>query len=88
MGESDCIINAMIVGVVISLVIPRVLLMFARPNEIKPPLKGLTEKEKFMHLMAHKKEMPVLCAIIVASIVGVSVYLGYILKPMEVIRGK
>ena len=88
MGESDCIINAMIIGVVISLVMPRVLLMFASPDEIKLPLKGLTEKEKLMHLMAHKKEMPMLSAIIVASIVGVSVYLGYILKPMAVIRGK
>ena len=88
MGESDCIINAMIIGVIISLVMPRVLLMFASSKEIKPPLKGLNEKEKLMHLMAHKKEMPMLSAIIVASIVGVSVYLGYILKPMEVIRGK
>lgn len=90
MGESDCIINSIIVGVVISFVMPRVLLMFAKSDEVKLPLQldGMTEKEKLMHLMAHKQQMPVLVSVIVAFVVGASVYLGYILKPMKLLRGK
>ena len=48
MGEEDsnCILNAVIIGVVISFVMPRVLLMFAEPSEIKLPLQldNLSEK--------------------------------------------
>lgn len=89
MGESDCIINSIIVGVVISLVMPRVVLMFSNPDEIKlaQNIDGLSEKEKLMHLMSHKKQMPITVALIVAFVVGASVYLGYILKPMKLLRG-
>lgn len=90
MGEEDsnCILNAVIIGVVISFVMPRVLLMFAEPSEIKLPLQldNLSEKEKLMHLMAHKEQMPILSAVIVASIVALSVYLGYVLKPMSLLN--
>tara|TARA_B100001094_G_scaffold288477_1_gene304722 strand:+ start:864 stop:1136 length:273 start_codon:yes stop_codon:yes gene_type:complete len=89
MGESDCIVNSIIVGVVISFVMPRVVLMFSKPDEIKlaQNIDGLTEKEKLMHLMSHKVQMPVTVALIVAFVVGASVYLGYILKPMKMLRG-
>lgn len=89
MGESDCIVNSIIVGIVISFVMPRVVLMFAKPEEVKKPLQldGLTETGKLMHLMAHKVQMPVIVALIVAFVVGASVYLGYLLKPMKMLRG-
>ena len=88
--ESNCIINAVLVGIVISVVMPRVLLMFAEPGEVKQPLQldGLSDKSKLMHLMAHKEKMPILSALIVAFIVGLSVYLGYILKPMDLLKSE
>ena len=86
MGESDCIINSVIIGVVISFVMPNALLMLANSEQIKQPLQGLSQKEKLLHLMAHKKDMPLLSAIIVGLIVAASVYLGYVLKPMKVMK--
>jgi hypothetical protein len=88
MGDYDCIVNAVIIGVIISLVMPRVLLSFADPSEVKKPLSlgNMSMKQKLMHLMAHKSQMPVLCSIIVGSIVGLSVYGGYKLQPMKYLK--
>jgi|TARA_B100001094_G_C18066101_1_gene737547 hypothetical protein len=88
MGDFDCVANAVIISVIISFVMPRVLLNFAKPEEIKLPqqLDGLSEKEKLMHLMAHKEQMPLLSAAIVGFIVGLSVYLGYELKPVKMVQ--
>jgi len=88
MGDSNCILNAMIIGVLISLVMPRVLLYFADPEEVKLPLEMESEsmKYKLMHLMAHKSKMPLLSAMIVAFIVGASVYLGYVIDPMKMLK--
>ena len=88
MGESSCIINAVIIGVIISLVMPPLILSFANPNEVKKPLqlKNMSDKQKLMHLMAHKSQMPMLSAVIVGSIVAVSVYLGYKLQPTKYLK--
>ena len=88
MGESNCIVNAVIIGVIISLVMPKLLLHFADPSEVKKPLSlgNMSMKQKLMHLMAHKSQMPVLCSIIVGSIVGLSVYGGYKLQPMKYLK--
>ena len=88
MGDSNCLINAVIVGVLISLVLPRVLLSFAEPGEVKQPqnLDNATMKNKLMHLMAHKAQMPVLSAVIVGSIVAASLYIGYVVDPMKYLK--
>tara|TARA_Y100000389_G_C17394114_1_gene481567 strand:+ start:452 stop:718 length:267 start_codon:yes stop_codon:yes gene_type:complete len=88
MGDSNCILNSMIIGVLISFVMPHVLLYFADPEEVKLPLEmeDKSMKYKLMHLMAHKSTMPLLCAMIVASIVGASVYLGYVIDPMKMLK--
>jgi len=88
MGESDCIMNAVIIGVIISLVMPPLLLSFSKPEEVKLPLslKNMSDREKLMHLMAHKSQMPLLSAVIVASIVALSVYGGYKLQPMKLLK--
>ena len=90
MSEYNCIINAMIIGVLIALTMPHILLMFTDPNKVKQPLQmdHLSEKDKLMHLMAHKSKMPLLSSLIVAFIVGLSVYLGYQLKPYNKLMGK
>ena len=85
MKEGNCILNAVIIGIVISLVMPRVLLSFADPSEVKKPLSlgNLSMRQKLMHLMAHKSQMPILSAVIVGSIVALSVYVGYKLNPTK-----
>ena len=85
MKEGNCILNAVIIGIVISLVMPRVLLSFADPSEVKKPLSlgNMSMRQKLMHLMAHKSQMPILSAVIVGSIVALSVYVGYKLNPTK-----
>ena len=85
MKEGNCILNAVIIGIVISLVMPRLLLSFADPSEVKKPLSlgNMSTRQKLMHLMAHKSQMPILSAVIVGSIVALSVYVGYKLNPTK-----
>ena len=60
---------------------------FATQEEIKPP-KGasqLSVKGQFMHMMVHHGQVPFMSSVIVAIIVGLSFYLGYLLKPTKLI---
>lgn len=88
MGDYDCIVNSVIIGVVLSYLVPRILLQFADPSEIKAPqnLEGMSMKHKLMHLMAHNAQMPMISAIIVSSIVAASLYIGYTINPMKYIK--
>ena len=55
MKESECIMNAIIIGVILNLVLPLLLKPFATPEEIKPP-KGaaaLSFKEQLMHMFVN-----------------------------------
>tara|TARA_Y100000389_G_scaffold189391_1_gene213065 strand:- start:319 stop:591 length:273 start_codon:yes stop_codon:yes gene_type:complete len=90
MSEYNCIINAMIVSVLLGFVVPRVLLMFTDPDKVKQPLQmdHLSEKDKLIHLMAHHIQLPLLTSVIIAIVVGLSVYLGYQLKPYNKLMGK
>ncbi len=85
--ESQCIINAMIIGVILNLVLPVALKPLATPNEIKPPngASNLSYKGQFMHMMVHHGQVPFMSSVIIAIIVGLSVYLGYLLKPSKLI---
>tara|TARA_B100000963_G_C22322665_1_gene535054 strand:+ start:256 stop:534 length:279 start_codon:yes stop_codon:yes gene_type:complete len=85
MKESECIMNAIIIGVILNLVLPLLLKPFATPEEIKPP-KGaasLSLKSQFMHMMVHHNQVPFMSSVIIAIIVGLAVYLGYFLDPMK-----
>ena len=85
MGDSDCIINAVLMGVLLNLGLPLVLKPLATPEEVRPP-KGaasLSLKGQFMHMMVHHNQVPLVSSVIVAIIVGLAVYLGYVLDPMK-----
>ena len=84
--ESNCILNAIVVGVVLNLVLPVLLKPFATEEEKKPPngAASLSPKGQFMHMMVHHGQVPVMSSLIIALIVGLSVYLGYVLKPVNV----
>ena len=87
MGDYNCIINAVLMGVLLNLGLPLVLKPLATPEEVKPP-KGaasLSLKGQFMHMMVHHGQVPFMSSVIIAIIVGLSVYLGYLLNPTKLI---
>ena len=80
--EGSCILNAMLFAVVLNVVLPMVAVPFARPEEIKPPScpSKLSFKSQVMHMLVHHRQVPVASSLVVALIVGLSVYLGYLFK--------
>ena len=83
--ETNCIVNAMIVGVILNLVLPLLLTPFATKEEVNPPQGAatLSYKGQFMHMLVHHNQVPLMSSFIVALIVGLAVYLGYKLKLYE-----
>ena len=81
MFNNKLLLCSIAVGVIINLVLPRVLLPFATPQEIKPP-KGaaaLSFKEQLMHMFVHHAQVPITSSIIVAIIVLLSVLVSQFL---------
>ena len=80
MGKEDmCIQNAILYGVLLNLILPQLFLPFATPEEIKPKngASSLSYKGQFIHMMVHHAQVPFMSSLIVALIVGLSIYLGY-----------
>ena len=88
--ETKCIANAMFMGVVLNLVLPLLLTPLATKEEVRPVdgAASLSYKGQFMHMLVHHKQVPLMSSIIVGLIVGLAVYLGYKLKPMETLFPK
>ena len=82
---TNCVLNAIIIGIVLNLVLPMILLPFATREEIKPPsgAANLSLKGQFMHMMVHHNQVMFSSSVIIALIVGLAVYLGYKLKPVD-----
>lgn len=85
MKSEYCIYNAILLGVILNIFLPYILTPFATEGEKKPPegAESLSYKGQFMHMMVHHNQVPVMSSLIIALIVGLSVYLGYVLKPLE-----
>ena len=86
----NCIINAIIFGVLLNLILPVILKPFATQEEIKPSngAKNLSYKGQFMHMMVHHNQVKFMSSVIISIIVGLSVYLGYKFPPMKLIKQK
>ena len=84
-SESYCILNAILIGIVLNIVLPLVVYPIATEEERKPPngAHSLSPKGQFIHMLVHHGHVPVMSSLIVAIIVGLSVYLGYMIKPVE-----
>ena len=84
--ESNCILNAIVIGVALNLILPILLDPVATEEEKKPPngAENLSLKGQFMHMMLHHGHVPFMSSLIIALIVGLSVYLGYVLKPVNI----
>ena len=83
--EGYCLANAIFMGIVLNIILPLIVSPFATEEEKKPP-KGagsLSFKGQFMHMMVHHNQVVFMSSLIIALIVGLSVYLGYFLKPVE-----
>ena len=78
------LINPIIFGVLLNIVLPLVLKPYATEEEIKPPngAASLSLKGQFMHMMVHHNQVPFMSSVIIAIIVGLSVYLGNNYKVM------
>ena len=77
-----CLINAIIFGIILNISLPILLSPLATEEEMKPSggASSLSYKGQFMHMMVHHNQVPLMSSLIVALIVGLSVYLGYYLK--------
>jgi predicted secreted protein len=84
-SDGYCIMNAVLIGVVLNIVLPMALIPFATEEEKNPPsgAAALPPKSQFMHMMVHHNQVPVMSSLIVALMVGLAVYLGYVLEPIE-----
>jgi len=77
------LIRPMLVGVALNLALPIVAIPFATADEIKPPTgdaKDLSFKEQLVHILVHHGQIPLSSSIIVASIVGLSVFISSKMK--------
>ena len=65
-------------GILINLVVPFILRPFATKEQIKPPngADKLPFIDQLMHMFVHHAQVPVTSSIIIAVIVGLSVYLA------------
>ena len=85
MGEGYCIANAIVIGVVLNIVLPMVVNPFATGEEKMPKggAASLDSKGQFVHMLVHHGQVPIVSSFIVAIIVGLSVFIGYQMKPVE-----
>ena len=84
-SEVNCILNAVFMGVVLNIILPLILTPFATDEEHTPTngASSLSFKGQFMHMMVHHNQVMFSSSVIIALIVGLSVYLGYKLKPVD-----
>ena len=66
-----------LVAVLLSLALPYLVRPYATAEEKKPPggAKNLTTKGQVMHMLVHHAQVPTSSSLVVALIVGVSVYI-------------
>ena len=81
----NCIINSVLFAVILNIVLPIILTPVATKEEKKPPngAKNLSYKGQFMHMIVHHGQIPFMSSVIVAIIVGLSVFLNYTFKPIK-----
>ena len=70
--EFKCIMNAIIFAVFLNLVLP-ILADFIPVNK----------SNEYFKMLAHHKMTPVSSSVIIVAITGLSIYLGYLIKPYE-----
>ena len=77
--NNNLISNSIFIGVSLNIILPILVMPFASPNQIKPPFGAdkLNFVDQIMHMLIHHNQVPVTSSIIIALIIGLSMYLGY-----------
>jgi hypothetical protein len=70
--ELNCLLNAVFFAIVLNLVLP-----------ILADYLPVNKSNEYFKMLAHHKMTPVSSSVIVAVITGLSVYLGYLFKPVD-----
>tara|TARA_B100001115_G_C15506853_1_gene240064 strand:+ start:282 stop:530 length:249 start_codon:yes stop_codon:yes gene_type:complete len=72
------LINSVLYGIILNIVLPMLLTPFATKEEIKPPdgAASLSLKGQFMHMMVHHNQVIFMSSLIIALIVGLSVFMS------------
>jgi hypothetical protein len=75
------LVYSVIIAVIINIILPLIVRPFATPNQIKPPngAQTLSFFDQLMHMFVHHAQVPLTSSIIVAIIVGLSVFLAHLL---------
>ena len=79
---NNIILHSVLVGIAINLILPFVVKPFATPKQIKPPngAENLSFFDQLIHMFVHHAQVPLTSSLIVAIIVGLSVYVGSLIK--------
>ena len=74
--NNKLLIRAVGIAVVLNIVLPMIFTQFATPEEISPPngAASLSLKGQFMHMMVHHNQVMLSSSVIIALIVGLSVF--------------
>jgi hypothetical protein len=81
----SCVINAVIYAVALNILLPLIAKQFATPEEIKPPgcPSKLSLKGQIIHMLVHHDKLRLSSSIIVATVVALSITLGYRFKIVQ-----
>ena len=76
--QCNLIVVSVIVSVIINIVLPLIAKPLATQNQISPPngAGNLPFFDQLMHMLVHHAQVPLTSSLIVAIIVGLSVYIG------------
>jgi len=79
MTSDNCIRDSVIIAVLLNLLLPAIVKPYATPEEIKPPhgADKLPFKSQIVHMLVHHAQVPITSSLIIAAIVGLSVFLHY-----------
>tara|TARA_Y100000741_G_scaffold359799_1_gene341020 strand:+ start:811 stop:1068 length:258 start_codon:yes stop_codon:yes gene_type:complete len=80
--NNNLILYSVGIAVLANLLLPQLLMSLASKDEIKPPngAENLSLKEQIMHMFVHHAQVPITSSLIIAIIVGLSVYLTQYFK--------
>lgn len=75
----NLISNSILIGVLLNILLPFLVSPFASPNQIKPPFGAdkLNFFDQIMHMLIHHNQVPITSSVIIALIIGLSMYLAY-----------
>ena len=68
--------NTIFIAILLNIVLPMLVSPFATAEQIKPPMgaENLNFLDQIMHMLVHHAQVPITSSLIIALIVGLSIY--------------